>query len=196
MGYPPAKILQLMRLYDDTCLALCEGQFMDIWTSEHDEWISVDYYFDMIGRKTASLIAGAIQAAAMLATEDAGIVAAYRGFGWALGLAFQLNDDLLGIWGDEAATGKEPSDIATRKKTLPRDLRHGARRARKIASGCARSSRPTTRPPQRWRRHSGSWSAPAPATTFASAPAATATRRWPSSNPSAWWTAWPWTASA
>jgi geranylgeranyl diphosphate synthase type I len=119
MGYPPAKILQLMRLYDDTCLALCEGQFMDIWTSEHDEWISVDYYFDMIGRKTASLIAGAIQAAAMLATEDTSIVAAYRGFGWAVGLAFQLNDDLLGIWGDEAVTGKEPSDIATRKKTLP-----------------------------------------------------------------------------
>jgi geranylgeranyl diphosphate synthase type I len=119
MGYPPAKILQLMRLYDDTCLALCEGQFMDIWTSEHDEWISVDYYFDMIGRKTASLIAGAIQAAAMLATEDAAIVAAYRSFGWAVGLAFQVNDDLLGIWGDEAITGKEPSDIATRKKTLP-----------------------------------------------------------------------------
>ncbi len=119
MGYPPAKILQLMRLYDDTCLALCEGQFMDIWTSEHLEWISVDYYFDMIGRKTASLIAGAIQAAAMLATEDPAIVAAYRGFGWAVGLAFQLNDDLLGIWGDEAATGKVPSDIATRKKTLP-----------------------------------------------------------------------------
>ena len=77
-GLSAAKILQLMRLYDDTCLALCEGQFMDIWTSEHDDWISVDYYFDMIGRKTASLIAGAIQAAAMLATEDAAIVAAYR----------------------------------------------------------------------------------------------------------------------
>ena len=119
MGYPPAKILQLMRLYDDTCLALCEGQFMDIWTSEHDDWISVDYYFDMIGRKTASLIAGAIQAAAMLATEDAAIVGAYRSFGWAVGIAFQLNDDLLGIWGEEQTTGKEPSDIATRKKTLP-----------------------------------------------------------------------------
>lgn len=119
MGYPAGKILQLMRLYDETCLALCEGQFMDIWTSEHEEWISVDYYFDMIGRKTASLIAGAIQAAAMLATEDQRIVTAYRSFGWAVGLAFQLNDDLLGIWGEEQTTGKEPSDIATRKKTLP-----------------------------------------------------------------------------
>jgi geranylgeranyl diphosphate synthase type I len=118
-GFDDARVLALMRLYDETCLALCEGQFMDIWTSEHDEWASVDYYFDMIGRKTASLIAGSAQAGAMLATDDADVVAAYRRFGWALGIAFQLNDDLLGIWGDEAATGKKASDIAVRKKTLP-----------------------------------------------------------------------------
>ena len=55
----------------------------------------------------------------MLATDDAAVVDAYRGFGWALGMAFQLNDDLLGIWGDEQSTGKEPSDLAKHKKTLP-----------------------------------------------------------------------------
>jgi len=118
-GFDDARVLRLMRLYDETCLALCEGQFMDIWTSEHDEWMSVDYYFDMIGRKTAALIAGSAEAGALLATDDESVVAAYRRFGWSLGLAFQLNDDLLGIWGDEAATGKESSDIVTRKKTLP-----------------------------------------------------------------------------
>jgi geranylgeranyl diphosphate synthase, type I len=118
-GFEDARVLRLMRLYDQTCLALCEGQFMDIWTSEHDEWMSVDYYFDMIGRKTASLIAGSAEAGAVLATDDETVIAAYRRFGWALGLAFQLNDDLLGIWGDEAITGKATSDIATRKKTLP-----------------------------------------------------------------------------
>jgi geranylgeranyl diphosphate synthase type I len=119
LGFSAEKVLSLMRLYDETCLALCEGQFMDIWTSEHDEWMSVEYYFDMIGRKTAALIAGSVQAGAMLATDDERVVLAYRSFGWALGLAFQLNDDMLGIWGDEASTGKEPSDIASRKKTLP-----------------------------------------------------------------------------
>ncbi len=118
-GFDDARVLRLMRLYDETCLALCEGQFMDIWSSEHDEWMSVDHYFDMIGRKTASLIAGSAEAGAMLATEDETVIAAYRRFGWSLGLAFQLNDDLLGIWGDAAVTGKEASDIATRKKTLP-----------------------------------------------------------------------------
>jgi len=118
-GFDDSRILRLMRLYDETCLALCEGQFMDIWMSEHDEWMSVDYYFDMIGRKTASLIAGSAEAGAMLATDDETVIAACRRFGWALGLAFQLNDDLLGVWGDEATTGKETSDIVTRKKTLP-----------------------------------------------------------------------------
>ena len=55
----------------------------------------------------------------MLATDDEDVIDAYRGFGWSLGIAFQLNDDLLGIWGDEQATGKEPSDLAKHKKTLP-----------------------------------------------------------------------------
>ena len=55
----------------------------------------------------------------MLATDDSAVIDAYRGFGWSLGIAFQLNDDLLGIWGDEQTTGKEPSDLAKHKKTLP-----------------------------------------------------------------------------
>jgi geranylgeranyl diphosphate synthase type I len=119
LGFPDAKVLRLMRLYDETCLRLCEGQFIDIWTTEHDEPMSVDLYFDMIGRKTAALIAASIEAGALLATDDEAVVARYRAFGWALGIAFQLNDDLLGIWGEEATTGKEPTDLARRKKTLP-----------------------------------------------------------------------------
>ena len=119
LGFSDRKVLRLMRLYDETCVALCEGQYIDIATSERDEMMSVDLYFDMIGRKTAALIAASIEAGALLASDDDEVIARYRGFGWALGLAFQLNDDLLGIWGLEQKTGKEPSDIARRKKTLP-----------------------------------------------------------------------------
>ena len=120
IGFPDAKVLALTRLYDETCLALCEGQFLDIWTSEHgDEPIGVDLYFDMIGRKTAALIAASIKSGAMLATDDEHVIDSYHRFGWALGIAFQLNDDLLGIWGEEQTTGKEPSDLAKHKKTLP-----------------------------------------------------------------------------
>jgi Geranylgeranyl pyrophosphate synthase len=119
LGFPDRTVLRLMRLYDETCLALCEGQYIDIRSSAADELMSVELYFDMIGRKTAALIAASIEAGALLATDDEAVIARYRGFGWALGLAFQLNDDLLGIWGAEQTTGKEPSDVAHRKQTLP-----------------------------------------------------------------------------
>ncbi len=119
LGFSDRKVLRLMRLYDETCVALCEGQYIDIATSETDTIMSVELYFDMIGRKTAALIAASIEAGALLATDDEDVIARYRAFGWDLGLAFQLNDDLLGIWGVEESTGKEPSDVARRKKTLP-----------------------------------------------------------------------------
>jgi geranylgeranyl diphosphate synthase type I len=119
LGFPDATVLRLMRLYDETCLALCEGQYIDIATGESSELMSIDAYFDMIGRKTAALIAASIEAGALLATDDENVIARYRAFGWALGIAFQLNDDLLGIWGTEQKTGKAASDVAHKKKTLP-----------------------------------------------------------------------------
>ena len=145
LGYSDRKVLQLMRLYDDTCLALCEGQFLDIWTSEHEGALSVETYFDMIGRKTAALIAASVQAGAMLATDDDTVVEAYRAFGWALGLAFQLNDDLLGIWGELQATGKEPSDLFKHKKTLPfiYALEHAGADDRAVLEGLYRQPNPS-----------------------------------------------------
>ena len=118
LGFPDRTVLRLMRLYDQTCVALCEGQYLDIWMADHDD-LSVELYFDMIGRKTAALIAASIEAGAVLATEDEAVIGSYRAFGWDLGIAFQLNDDLLGIWGAEQATGKAASDVAHKKKTLP-----------------------------------------------------------------------------
>jgi geranylgeranyl diphosphate synthase type I len=55
----------------------------------------------------------------VLATDDEAVIDRYRAFGWDLGIAFQLNDDLLGIWGPELTTGKEASDVPRKKKTLP-----------------------------------------------------------------------------
>ena len=119
LGFSDAKVLRLMRLYDHTCVLLCEGQYLDIASAASDEPMTVEGYFDMIGRKTAALISASIEAGALLATDDEEVIGAYRRFGWALGLAFQLNDDVLGIWGEEAATGKVATDLARHKKTLP-----------------------------------------------------------------------------
>ena len=176
LGFSDAKVLALMRLYDETCLALCEGQFIDIWTSEGHGRQSVELYFDMIGRKTAALIAGSVQAGAMLATDDAAVIEAYRAFGWALGIAFQLNDDLLGIWGEETATGKAPVRPG-RAQAHPADplraraWRTGGPRAPGRAAG-ARSAADA----RRSTRHAGSSSAQAPATTPATRRAGIATR--------------------
>ncbi len=119
LGFSDSKVLRLMRLYDNTCVALCEGQYIDIATSAQDEPMTVELYYDMIGRKTAALISASIEAGALLATDDEDVISGYRRFGWSLGLAFQLNDDLLGIWGQEQKTGKVPTDVARHKKTLP-----------------------------------------------------------------------------
>jgi len=119
LGFSDRKVLRLMRLYDQTCVLLCEGQYIDIATSAQDAPMTVELYFDMIGRKTAALISASIEAGALLATDDEDVIGHYRRFGWSLGLAFQLNDDLLGIWGQEQKTGKVPTDVARHKKTLP-----------------------------------------------------------------------------
>lgn len=57
---------------------------------------------------------------AILATEKAETISACREFGWEMGLAFQMIDDVLGIWGNPQTTGKSAaSDILSKKKTLP-----------------------------------------------------------------------------
>jgi geranylgeranyl diphosphate synthase type I len=70
--------------------------------------------------KTGALVGSACSLGAAFGGGDAGQVAGFGGFGERLGLAFQLVDDLLGIWGDEQATGKPAhSDLRNRKKSLP-----------------------------------------------------------------------------
>ena len=147
LGFSDAKVLRLMRLFDETCLALCEGQYIDIATSESDEVMSVDAYFDMIGRKTAALIAASIEAGALLATDDEAVIGRYRAFGWALGIAFQLNDDLLGIWGAEQATGKAAVRRRPPRRRRCRSSTRSSMPGRRIGRGCSSCTRPTRREP-------------------------------------------------
>ena len=116
---PEAKVLALMRVYDETCLALCEGQFLDI-TFERQPDVTVEQYLEMIGKKTAALIGASVEAGAILATDDEATREAYRRFGWSLGLAFQMADDVKGAFWSSADSGKpEAGDVRKRKKTMP-----------------------------------------------------------------------------
>ena len=118
-GFSERRVLALMRVYDETCLALCEGQFLDI-SFERQTDVGVDAYLEMIGKKTAALLGASVQSGAILATDDAGTVEAYRRFGYELGLAFQMADDVKGTFWSAAQSGKPASgDVRRRKKTLP-----------------------------------------------------------------------------
>ena len=137
-----------MRLFDETCLALCEGQYIDIAMSASDELISVDLLLRhdraQDGGAHRRLDRGRRRCSPPRTRRSSPATAASAGRS---GLAFQLNDDLLGIWGPEQTTGKEPSDVAHRKKTLPVIYACGARRPRGSRAAGRALRRDQTRPP-------------------------------------------------
>ena len=103
----------------NACRALCEGQYLDLlW--EGQATVLVDQYLEMIERKTARLFRTAAELGAYCAGTSDDVHGAWAAYGTALGVGFQAADDLLGVWGPEAATGKTADlDVAARKKTLP-----------------------------------------------------------------------------
>ena len=137
-GVPDAHVLGALRGFDETCILLTEGQFLDM-AFETRLAVTVHEYFAMIHGKTAALLGAAPQIGALLAGAGPEIGGIYRRFGRALGMAFQLQDDVLGIWGDEVVTGKSAaSDILSKKKSLPviyamADERVGAELSRRYA---------------------------------------------------------------
>ena len=112
-------VLKGERIFQEACLSLTRGQHLDI-DYEKRERVDVGDYWKMIGGKTAILIATSMELGALFGGADADLRLAYRNFGHYLGLAFQVQDDLLGIWGDETITGKSAaSDLLEGKKSLP-----------------------------------------------------------------------------
>jgi len=118
-SYPSGVVVQAAQILHETCLNLTRGQYLDISYEKRTD-LSVEDYWPMIAGKTASLLSGCCQLGALLGGADEATLDAYRSFGHYLGLAFQVQDDLLGIWGDEAVTGKSAaSDLVEGKKSLP-----------------------------------------------------------------------------
>ncbi|GCF07836.1 polyprenyl synthetase family protein [Dictyobacter arantiisoli] len=104
---------------DRTVLEIAEGQYLDI-SFEQRQDISVSMYLDMIGRKTAALMRCAAEMGAMLGTRDQSTIQRLASFGQAIGIAFQVRDDVLGVWATSEELGKtQAGDIYRRKKSLP-----------------------------------------------------------------------------
>ena len=112
-------VVQIMKVFNKTCLDLTRGQFMDI-AFEEIENISLEQYWTMIEYKTARLISASAEIGAILSGNENEVIMDFRKFGLNLGLAYQIEDDILGIWGSEGKTGKSVTmDLETSKKTLP-----------------------------------------------------------------------------
>ncbi|MHB9032094.1 MAG: polyprenyl synthetase family protein [Anaerolineae bacterium] len=114
-----SQVLDVMVEIESACMHLCQGQYLDI-AFESAESITIQDYQGMIAGKTAALLAAATASGALVAGAEKHQVDLYRTFGRQLGLAFQMQDDILGIWGDPAVTGKSAADdLINRKKTYP-----------------------------------------------------------------------------
>lgn len=118
-NYSPDIVMKAAEILHNTCLDLTRGQFLDMSYEERND-LGVEDYWYMISGKTSALIAACCQIGALLGGADEEKQEVYRSFGHYLGLAFQVQDDILGIWGDEKVTGKSvASDLVEGKNSLP-----------------------------------------------------------------------------
>jgi len=119
VDYPARTVLHAAKILHQTCLDLTRGQFLDMSYESRTD-LTVEDYWPMISGKTAALLSACCHLGALLGGADDARQEAYRAFGHYLGLAFQVQDDILGIWGNEAQTGKSTaSDLLEGKKSLP-----------------------------------------------------------------------------
>jgi geranylgeranyl diphosphate synthase type I len=119
LGVDPRVTLDVVHLLDDACLSLTRGQHLDL-AFEARAQVSEAEYLEMIGGKTAALVAAATSSGARLAQAPFEVVDGFRLYGRHLGMAFQILDDILGTWGAPEVTGKPAGDdLRARKKSLP-----------------------------------------------------------------------------
>ena len=117
--HPTSTVVEAASILYDTCLNLTRGQYLDISYEERND-LRLEDYWPMIGGKTSALLSACTHIGALLGSAGKEEREAYRQFGYHLGLAFQVQDDILGIWGDEAITGKSAaSDLVEGKNSLP-----------------------------------------------------------------------------
>ncbi|MBI1886265.1 MAG: polyprenyl synthetase family protein [Chloroflexi bacterium] len=116
---PPAKVISAARILDECTLEMVEGQSLDLSFEETLE-VSLDAYMEMIARKTGALFDCALRLGALVGSDEEATVDALGRCGRLLGVAFQVRDDMLGVWGVGERTGKPlVADIRRRKKSLP-----------------------------------------------------------------------------
>jgi geranylgeranyl diphosphate synthase type II len=115
---PQRCMAEVFRIYNRAAIEVCVGQQLDM-DFEKAAAVSQDEYLRMIGLKTAALLAASAMIGAVIGGAGEKDAALMYDFGWNLGLAFQIQDDLLDVYGDSRVFGKKPGgDIEANKKTF------------------------------------------------------------------------------
>ena len=121
-GISDKKSLRVSSLLMESCLSMINGQTMDLQYENRLD-INLTDYLEMIRLKTGSLFETSLEIGALLARDEEEQIQALASYGRHLGLAFQIRDDILGIWGNEKYTGKagnsSSNDILRKKKSFP-----------------------------------------------------------------------------
>ena len=114
---PTESLPQLIKLFSKTAAEVCEGQQLDMNFESRDS-VTMDEYLEMIGLKTAVLIACSASLGAIIAGKEDRVVGTIYDFSYQLGLAFQITDDYLDTFGTSSTFGKSiGGDIENNKKT-------------------------------------------------------------------------------
>ena len=114
---PESKLHKVLRLFNEMATEICEGQQYDV-DFESQEHVTIEEYLKMIRLKTSVLLATALQIGSYLAGANEAQQEALYQFGINVGLAFQIQDDILDVWGDPKTFGKAVGgDISCNKKT-------------------------------------------------------------------------------
>ena len=117
-GVPADKLPKVLQLFNKMATEICEGQQYDV-DFESQEHVTIEEYLKMIRLKTSVLLANALQTGAYIAGADEQAQGDLYEFGINIGLAFQIQDDILDVWGDPKTFGKAVGgDICCNKKTF------------------------------------------------------------------------------
>jgi len=114
----PSKLYTVMKSFNQCAIEVCEGQQRDINFEQCDK-VTESEYLEMIRQKTAVLLGFCLELGAILGDSDPISREHLKKFGINMGLGFQLKDDLLDVYGDQAKFGKQlGGDIISNKKTF------------------------------------------------------------------------------